>query len=104
MRFLSEDTLAMEVAEMIKDGFDYNERVGCMPFSLNVEVDTNEQVYVEGSLTYSIGYEEDVNYVYISSASVRIDEVRAYDNDGDEVECHYNISRVEEYVADYLIE
>ena len=104
MRFLAEDTLAMELAEMIKDGFDYNERVGCMPFSLNVEVDTNEQVYVAGSLTYSVGYEEDVNYVFISFASVSIDDMKVYNSDGEEVKCKYNVAKIEEYIKNYLTE
>lgn len=104
MRFLVEDTLANEIAEMIKSDFDYNERRGYRPFSYEFDFDQDEFISVEGSLDFLIGYEEDVNYAYICFASVDIYEMRVYDSDGEEVKCKYNIAKIEEYIKNYLTE
>lgn len=104
MRFLVEDTLAHEIAEMIKSDFDYNERRGYRPFSYEFDFDQNEVISVEGSLDFLVGYEEDVNYVFISFASVSIDDMRVYNSDGEEVKCKYNVAKIEEYIKNYLTE
>lgn len=104
MRFLLEDTLACELAEMIKSDFDYNARTGYRPFSYEFDFEQNELIAVEGSLDYIVAYEEDVNYSFISFASVDIDFIKVYNNDGEEVKCPYNVSKVEEFLKNYLTE
>lgn len=104
MRFLLEDTLANEIAEMIKSDFDYNERRGYRPFSYEFDFDQDEFISVEGSLDFLIGYEEDVNYAFISFASVDIDSIKVFNNDGEEVKCRYNVKKVEEFIKNYLTE
>ena len=104
MRFLLEDTLACEIADMIKSDFDYNDRRGYRPFSYEFDFDRDEFIAIEGSLDYTVTYEEDVNYAFISFASVDIDSIKVFNNDGEEVKCRYNIHKVEEFINNYLTE
>ena len=104
MRFLAEDRIANEIAEMIKRDFDYNDRRGYRPFSYEFDFDQDEFIAIEGSLDYTVTYEEDVNYAFISFASVDIDSIKVFNNDGEEVKCKYNIAKIEEYIKNYLTE
>lgn len=103
MRFLAEDRIASEIAEEIKCNFDYSNRIGQFEFDYEIELD-DEVLYIEGSMIYEVKYEEDVNYAYISYASIDISNALAYDEDGDETKFEYNVSKIEEYIKNYLTE
>ena len=103
MRFLAEDIIASEIAEEIKRNFDYNYSSGSIDFDYEIELD-DEVLYIEGSMIYEVKYEEDVNYAYISYASIDISNALAYYEDGDETKFEYNVNKIEEYIKNYLTE
>lgn len=104
MRFLAEDRIASEIAEIIKSGFNYNNSIGSRPFSIELDIDQGEWVSIDGLIDFTVGYEESVNHAYISFASAYIDEIKVFNIDGDETKCEYNVRKIEEYIENYLTE
>lgn len=103
MRFLAEDRIASEIADEIKRNFDYNYSSGVLDFDYELELD-DEIINIAGVIDYEVKYEEDVNYAYISWASIDIASSTAYNDDGDEIKFRYNVSKIEEYIKNYLTE
>lgn len=103
MRFLAEDRIASEIAEEIKCNFDYSNRIGQIEFDYEIELD-DEVLYIEGSMIYEVKYEDDVDYAYISWASIDITSSTSYNDDGDEIKFNYNVSKIEKYIKNYLTE
>lgn len=103
MRFLAEDRIASEIAEEIKRNFDYNYSSGSIDFDYEIELD-DEIINIAADVDYEVKYEEDVNYAYISWASIDIKSATSYNDDGDEIKFNYNVSQIEKYIKNYLTE
>ena len=103
MRFLAEDRIASEIAEEIKRNFDYSYSSGSIDFDYEIELD-DEIINISADVDYEVKYEEDVNYAYISWASIDITSATSYNDDGDEIKFNYNVSQIEKYIKNYLTE
>lgn len=96
MHKVIEEILAEELMSQIDILWD-NERV-----KINCTVDIEDMSYVvNGHIDYLCKYEEETNASYMTSVSVYIESIKAYNEDG-EIECHLNEHFVEKYLQQYI--
>jgi hypothetical protein len=68
-----------------------------------IELD-DEIINISAIVDYEVKYEDDVDYAYISWASIDIKSSTAYNDDGDAIKFNYNVSKIEKYIKNYLTE
>lgn len=91
-----ERMIAEELASMIRP---YMDSSGEMKFSEEVEVDSDTIVFVDGVVSFRVGYNEPVNYYYNADVSVCIDGISVYDSEGNVQKLKFNQSAIERYLA-----